>query len=165
MKIILRQIHAASVFCNERMGMAQLTSRLVELQAGAAGQPNCRDSRVIERSREFIKAGDAFSSLWEQAINGYIENAGRLAQTNLRCRCHGRFSYPACPKLRGRNEGLKRAALTQRSFYRNWIASSARINLEGIKKGGQKFLPASRTPGSVSQGSLVVSCQTLSRRS
>ena len=109
MKIILWQIHAASVFCNERMDMAQLASRLVELQTRTAGQPYPRNSFVIERGREFIKATNAFSTLWEQVINRYIENTRRLAQTNLRCRCSDRF-------LALRNEGLKRVALRQRSF-------------------------------------------------
>jgi hypothetical protein len=83
-KIILRQIDAASLFGNERMGMAQLSAWLVKLEARAAGQPNCRYSLVIERGREFIKADDAFSDLRKQSINRYIKNAGRLAQANLR---------------------------------------------------------------------------------
>ena len=86
MKIVLRQIDSAPVFCNERMRVSQLSAWFVELQARAAGQPNGRYSFVVERGGEFIKAGGAFAVLRKQAINGYVENAGRLAQANLRDR-------------------------------------------------------------------------------
>src|SRR5919109_1163791 len=49
MKIVLRQVDAASVFRKERMRVGQLSARLVELQARAARQPKRWYFFVVER--------------------------------------------------------------------------------------------------------------------
>ena len=82
MKVVLRQIDAASVLRNEGVGMAQLSPRLVELQPRPARQPDSRDPFMVQRSRKFIKPGNGFPALREQGINRNVENAGSLAQAS-----------------------------------------------------------------------------------
>ena len=83
MEIVLGKIDAASVFANKWVSVAQLSPRLVELEARATGKPHGWDSGVVERCREFIEAGDAFATLRNEVVDRYIENAGGLAQANL----------------------------------------------------------------------------------
>ena len=84
MEIVLGKIDAASVFANKWVSVAQLSPRLVELEARPAGKPYGRYSRMVERGREFIESRDASSTLRKEGIHRYIKNTGSLAQTNLR---------------------------------------------------------------------------------
>src|SRR2546429_7569599 len=71
---LLAKIDAASVFANKWVSVAQLSPRLVELEARATGKPHGWDSGVVERCSEFIEAGDAFATLRNEVVDRYIEN-------------------------------------------------------------------------------------------
>ena len=86
MEIILGKINAASLLSHKGVSVAQFSTRLVELEARAAGQPYGRYPCMIERGREFIESSDAFSTLRKESVHRYVKNAGGLAQTNLRNR-------------------------------------------------------------------------------
>ena len=83
MEIVFGQIDAASVLANKWVSVAQFSPRLVELVARAAGKPHRWNSRAVKRRSEFIEAGDAFSALWNELVNRYIENAAGLVQASL----------------------------------------------------------------------------------
>jgi hypothetical protein len=71
-KVIFRKKHAAAIFGDEGMGMRQLATRLVYLEARAVSEPHCRDAVVIESGSEFVEARDAFSTRGKQVINGDV---------------------------------------------------------------------------------------------
>ncbi len=83
MEIVFGKIDAASVLANKWMSVAQLSARLVELEARATGKPDGWNSGLVERRSEFIEASDAFSALRNEVVDRYIENAGGLVQANL----------------------------------------------------------------------------------
>ena len=83
MEIVFGKIDTAPVLANEWVSVAQLSPRLVELEARATGQPHGGNSGVVERRTKFIEAGDGFSALRNEVVDGYIENAGGLAQADL----------------------------------------------------------------------------------
>ena len=83
MEIVFGKIDAAPVLANEWVSVAQLSPRLVELEAGTTGKPHGGNSGVVERRTKFIEAGDAFSALRNQLVDRYIENAGGVVQANL----------------------------------------------------------------------------------
>lgn len=135
MKIVLRQIDAASVFRNERMGMPQLSPRLVELHSRAAGQPNRGDSFVVQRRREFIKSSDNFPALRKQGINRNVENARSLSQTNLQNRNSNSNEIGA--PLAEQQQILAKSASSAAEKGGLWEQQGKSRNAS--KKGGQKF--------------------------
>ncbi len=66
------------------MRVAVFATRIVELEARSAGQPDGGNGLVVESGGEFIESRDAASLLRNQGINSDVEDAGRLAQARLR---------------------------------------------------------------------------------
>jgi hypothetical protein len=79
-EIVLRKENPTAILGDEGVGMGQFPAGIVQLEPGAAREPNRRDPVVIEGCGEFVEAGDTLSVLGNQAINGDEQNEGSLAQ-------------------------------------------------------------------------------------
>src|SRR5262249_40502159 len=82
-KIVLREISAAAALRDERMVVADLPPRFVQLHPRSARNPNDRNPGVVHRGCELIQPGDRPSLLWDEEINAEVQNRGGLAQTEV----------------------------------------------------------------------------------
>ncbi len=108
MEIIFGEINRAAVFGDKGVGVSVFAAGIVELETGAARQPDGRDGLVVECRGELIETRKATSARGNQFINGDVKNAGSLAQTGLRSGKAILADYRKAPNPRN---GKRRAEL------------------------------------------------------
>ena len=79
MEIILWQIDGRSTFRNKRSGLPQFSDCRIDLQPGARGYPDARDTGFLELTKKFEKPGNGPRHVRYQLIDGAIHNCGRGA--------------------------------------------------------------------------------------
>src|SRR6266849_2082126 len=112
MKIALRQINRAAIFCDKGLAVAVFPAGIVELETRAASKPDGGNGFVIESRREFIQTMEAVSAKGNQHIDSDVKHIGCLAQAGLR------------------TSGVHSSGICKSAVHRK------------IKKGGQIALPA-----------------------
>src|SRR5713226_1097420 len=79
-EIALRKVDAAASFRDEWVVMAKLSAWIVNLQAGAGGNPDDRDGRVFQPCAEFVESWRHLPAHRHQGINIAEDNRGCLKQ-------------------------------------------------------------------------------------
>src|SRR5216683_5985480 len=79
-EIALRKVDAAASFRDEWVVMAKLSARIVNLQAGAGGNPNDRDGRVFQPCAVFVESWRHLPLHRHQGINIAEDDRGCLKQ-------------------------------------------------------------------------------------
>ena len=100
MKVIFREENPAAIFSDERVRVGQLTAGIVQLQAGAAREPDGRNAAVVQGGSQFVEARYAFSVGRNQAVHRDVKNKGSLLQEVLRrSRIYLSGDYDGAPKV------------------------------------------------------------------
>jgi len=72
MKIVFGEENPAAIFGDERVSVGQLAAGIIHLEAGAAGEPDCRDAAMIEGGGELVESWNALSIGRDQVVNGDV---------------------------------------------------------------------------------------------
>src|ERR1700740_3014169 len=80
MAVVLRPGDAVCALGDERMTVAQLSTRGIELIARPAADPHDGNARVLQRGHELVESGMRFASDRQQGIDGAVDDGSGLKQ-------------------------------------------------------------------------------------